>query len=161
MTRMLAIASSIGKSSFAPSTIAREKSSPCSVYWSQSGNVSTAPSAAEEIGAVVDGDLGRPVGRGVERDHDLDPTLGAHDRHALIADDCVPTVKVRWRPPGNRAARSPAGRYRTSGRGRCGHDPGRLRAEDVARGEDRVAADVVEPAAAGRPVAHVGGVGVE
>ena len=57
MTRMLATASSIGNSSFASSTIALEKASPCSVYWLQIGN-SRSAAAGDELDAGVDGDLG-------------------------------------------------------------------------------------------------------
>ena len=84
MTRMLAIASSIGNSSGGSPRIAREKASPCSVYWSQAGKCLDLAAAAEEVGARVDDDLGRPVGRRVEGDRDLDPALVADDRHALM-----------------------------------------------------------------------------
>ena len=59
MTRILAIASSIGNSSFAAT--AREKASPCSVYWSQTGTLDP-PAAADEIGAGVD-ERSRSAGR--------------------------------------------------------------------------------------------------
>ncbi len=75
------------------------------------------------------------------------------------ADDCVPTAKVSWRPPGNsRSALASRSVLNFGSQSIVATTRDRLRAENVARGQDGVAADVVHPAAAGRPIAHIVGV---
>ena len=87
ITRIFAMASSIGYSSGSSPRIARENASPCRVYWSQVANSSTrAPPPTRSAPESTD-DPRRPVDRRVERDLNLDPPRGPGDRHALMAGE--------------------------------------------------------------------------
>ena len=112
--------------------------------------------AAEQVLAGVDHDFRRTVGRRVEGNVDLDPPRFTDDRHPLMAR------QLRGRGEGqmtaarkfdNRARQSVGAEFRVAVERR--HDTRRLGSENISRRQNGVAADVVEPSAAGRPVAHV------
>jgi len=119
-----------------------------------------ARAAAEEIGAAVDRDARRPVGRRVERNGDFDPPRFADDGHALMRRELRRAGERQMPAAGKLDQRA---RQSIDAEGGVdverGDDARRLGGKDVARGRDRVTADVVEPAAARRPVADVVRVG--
>ena len=102
--------------------------------------------------------IGRSM-RALNGTTNLDAAGLADDRHPLVVADLGRAGEGQMPPAGelDQRARQPVGaelRIEVEAR----HDPGRLGAEDVAGGQDRVAADVVERAAARRLVADVVGV---
>ena len=104
-------------------------------------------------------DFRRPVGRRVERDFDLDPPRVADDRDALMRRELGCGGEGQMTAPGEfeyRASQPVGAEIRVAVQRR--RDPDRFGAEHESRRQDRVAADVVEAAAAWRPVAHVVGV---
>ena len=84
MTAMFRIASSMGTGTSVSSSMALEKASPCSVYWSQDRECLGGDAAAEEVAAGVDEEPRRPVGRRVHRNLQLDAPLRAEEMEALV-----------------------------------------------------------------------------
>src|SRR5271165_5633417 len=120
------------------------------------GELLDATPAAEEIDAGIDDDFRRPIRGPVERDDDLDAPRFADYRHPLMRGQLGRDAEGRMAPPGeleNRARQPIGSKIRIAVEGR--NHARRLRGENVSRRQDGVAADVVNPAAARRPIAHI------
>ena len=115
MTRMFATASSIGNSSGVSPRRARKGVALQRVLIAD-GELLDARAAAEEVGAGIDDDFRRPVGRRVERDDDLDPPRVADDRDPLMRGQLRRDAERQMPPAGEfERSRWPAGRCRKFG----------------------------------------------
>ena len=139
--------------------MARENASPCRVYWSQTANSSTrAPPPTRSAPESTTISSGRSIGA-LNGTQNFDPPRRPGDGHALMPGELRAALKVRWRPPGNSMSALASRSVPKFGIDlERGDEARRLGAEDVARGQDRIAADVVEPAAARRLVADIAAV---